>query len=545
MLSHSLKSFSLTLRFFCCAVLLVNAYAADARLIDAKVLQHHLSKPASATFTKAEIAHLQRFYTARNYQPAWITANPESSSLEIAFNFLASAEDEGLDSRDYPLQPLRQLQQQADQSLPAAIELELRTTHAVLMLAQHLFRGRFSATEADPDWHIAQPIFDAVAFLQQAIKSHRLQQSLDNLSPKEPGYQQLKQTLMRYQQHISSYPNWIHIPNTSAIHPGAIHDSIPLIRQRIAQAYAVDGMAEYDIDQNKSLLYYDDELVNAIKAFQIQHGLNADGIIGRNTIRALNIPLAWKIRQLRINMERLRWLPRNLGKRYALVNTAGFRLTAAEQGEHVLSMRIIVGRDYRSTPSFKGTLSHMVLNPYWTIPTMIAHQDLLPKQQKDPAFFTTANIRVFPNHTRDAAAIDPGTIDWHAIKKGFPYVLRQDPGTNNALGRIKFMLSNPFNIYLHDTPSKSLFHKDIRTFSSGCIRLEKPLELAAFSLGEKNLSTEFLDEMERGETMTMHLRKPLPVYLVYITAWVDEQKKVHFSPDIYGRDLRALQHAGW
>lgn len=540
-----LKSFLLTLQYCCCAVLLINAFAADARMIDAKVLQQQLSKPASAAFTKAETANLQRFYTVRNYRPVWITANPESSLLEIAFNFLASAENEGLDSRDYPLQPLRQLQQQADQSLPAAIELELRTTHAVLLLARHLYHGRFSATEADPDWHIAQPIFDAVTFLQQAIQSNRLQQSLNNLSPKEPGYQQLKQTLMRYQQLISSFLNWIHIPNTSAIHPGAIHDSIPLIRQRIAQAYAVDGMAEYDIDPNKSLLYYDEELVTAIKAFQAQHGLNADGIIGRNTIRALNIPLAWKIRQLRINMERLRWLPRNLGKRYVLVNTAGFRLTAAEQGEHVLSMRIIVGRDYRSTPSFKGTLSHMVLNPYWTIPTMIAHQDLLPKQQKDPAFFTTANIKVFPNHTRDAAAIDPGTIDWHAIKKGFPYVLRQDPGANNALGRIKFMLSNPFNIYLHDTPSKSLFKKDIRTFSSGCIRLEKPLELAAFSMGEENLSSGFLVDMENGETMTMHLRKPLPVYLVYITAWVDKQEKVHFSPDIYGRDLRALQYAGW
>ena len=509
------------------------------------MLKQQLSRPASIDLDRVEAVHLLRFYTARDYKPVWVTAKSESSLLEIGLAFVEGAETEGLDSQDYSLPLLRKLQQQADQFLPAAIELELRTTYAVMALARDLFRGRFTATAVDPDWHIAQPAFDAVAFLQEAIKTSDLQQSLSRLPPQNTSYRLLKQTLAHYRRIIPYHEGWVHIPHTSSIHPGAIHDSIPLIRQRITQTYAVDEMTEYNIDLGRNLLYYDDELVTAIKAFQAQHSLNADGIIGKNTMQALNTSLTWKIRQLRINMERLRWLPRDLGKRYVLINTAGFRLTAAEQNEPILNMKIIVGRDYRSTPSFKGTLSHMVLNPYWTIPTTIAQQDLLPKQQKDPTFFTTANIRVFSSHTRDATAIDPNTIDWHVIKRGFPYVLRQDPGITNALGKIKFMLSNPFNIYLHDTPSKSLFKKDIRTFSSGCIRLEKPLELAAFSLGKESLSTEFLDDIEGNKTMTMHLRKPLPVYLVYITAWVDEQERVHFSRDIYDRDMRALKYSGW
>lgn len=544
MLHHQPKSFLLILLYLFCSALLLSSSSAYAQIIEAKVLEQQLSKPASPIFTKAEIANLQQFYATRKYKPVWLGTGSDAPLLEVALTFIANAENEGLDSRDYQLQQLQQLQQQAPQSLPAAIELELRTTQALMKLAKDLSRGKLLATAADPDWHIRQPTFDAVTFLHKAIKTDRLQQSLDDLSPKQPGYQSLKQTLMRYQNLINYHTDWIHIPSTPAIRPGNMDTLIPLIRQRILQAYGVDDMVEYRLDSYESL-HYDDELVTAVKTFQAQHGLNPDGVIGKNTIRAFNIPLTWKIRQLRINMERLRWLPRNLGNRYILVNTAGFRLTAIEQGVPVLNMRIIVGLDYRSTPSFNGAFSHMVLNPYWTVPATIARKDLLPKQQKNPAYFTTAGFKVYSSYARDAEAIDPHTIDWHAIKTGFPYLLRQDPGAHNALGRIKFMFANPFDIYLHDTPSKSLFNKDIRTFSSGCIRLEKPFEFAAFLLNDPNASAKFLADMESGDTMTKHLPRQLPVYLLYSTAWVDEQQKVHFSPDIYGRDLRALQYAGW
>lgn len=540
-----LKLFLPFFQFFCFLFFLFNAPAARALIAEAHDIEQQLAKSTALGLSKNALGDLQRFYSARHYQPAWVTKNPHSPSLDTALAFIASAESEGLDSRDYQLQPIRQLQQQTGESLAAASELEVRTTHAVLTLARDLSRGRLTATAADKDWHIAQPAFDAVAFLQQAIKQDRLQQALDDLPPKNPAYRLLKQTLAHYRQLAGNHTEWIHIPTSPSIRPGGTHPNIPLIRQRIAQAYAADGADEFHIADTKSERY-DNELVAAIKAFQAQHGLNSDGVIGKNTLHALNIPLDWKIRQLRVNMERLRWLPRNMGQRYLLVNTAGFHLSAVEHDEPVLTMRIIVGRDYRSTPSFNGALSHMVLNPYWNVPVSIATKDLLPKQQSDPMFFTHGGFKIYPGNNRNAEAIDPDTIDWHNLKRGFPYFLRQDPGKHNALGRIKFMFANPFNIYLHDTPSKSLFQRDIRTFSSGCIRLEKPFELAAFALNQESLPEKFSEDLDSDKTITKHLPKPLPIYLVYITAWIDEPSKlVHFYPDIYDRDSSTLRYARW
>ncbi|MCC8997280.1 MAG: L,D-transpeptidase family protein [Nitrosomonas sp.] len=533
------------LRFACCLLLLSNPCTLKAFAIDSKMLQQKLNveKGNTDSTTKNALVELQRFYKARNYEPVWFLQTSSSSLLDTALTFIESADKEGLDSRDYQFSKLLQLKQLEEQrSSSQSVTLELQTTRAVLTLARDLSRGRLSASSADPDWHIPQPSFDAVAFLQKALQSEDLTQSFNSLSPQEPSYQLLKQTLIRYQQ-ISNNANWEKIPDMPSLRPHSTDSAVVLLRQRIAQAYAIEGIEAYNITPSDSLVY-DEELVNAIKAFQIQHNLNADGVIGRNTLKALNTPLEWRIRQLRISMERLRWLPKNLGNRHILVNIAGFRLTAAEQGKSPLNMRIIVGMGYRSTPSFKSNMSHMVLNPYWTVPATIAQKDLLPKQQKNPAFFTTSNFKVYASYDREAEPIDPASVDWRALKN-FPFLLRQQPGKNNALGRVKFMFPNSFDIYLHDTPSRALFQKDVRTFSSGCIRLEKPFELAAFVLGKQELSETFLTKIEEGNPATMHVPKQLPIYLVYITAWVDEQQNVHFSSDIYDRDMRALRYAGW
>jgi murein L,D-transpeptidase YcbB/YkuD len=187
----------------------------------------------------------------------------------------------------------------------------------------------------------------------------------------------------------------------------------------------------------------------------------------------------------------------------------------------------------------------MILNPYWNIPASIAREDLLPKQQEDPAFFASQGIKVYSGYDYSKASIDPDTVDWLAITKGFPYVLRQDPGVNNALGIIKFMLPNPFSIYLHDTPGKSLFQKEIRTFSSGCIRLEQPMALADFVMEGHRTQTELTAQIKTGRTATVSLPEPTPIYIVYLTAWVDGQRKIQYSPDTYGRDKRALSLVPW
>ena len=542
---YSFKSFSVAFQLLCCTFIFLHPSIPYALSIESDTLKQQLTKSGIYSVSETELAGIRQFYAMRQYHPVWITPKFSRALLEQALTLIAGADAEGLDSQDYQLQRLQQLQQQADQSAPSTIELEIRTTHALLRLAQDLAHGRLLAQSADPDWHIPRPEFHAPTFLQDAIETLRLKPAFESLSPQRPDYRLLKETLARYRKLADAGRNWMQIPPTESIHPGSTSHVILFVRERIAQAFTADGIAAFNLPANQSQ-QYDEALVAAVQAFQAQHGLNTDGVIGKNTIKALNIPLDWKIRQLRINMERHRWLPRNLGERYLLVNTAGFTLSAIESGESALTMRIIVGRDYRSTPSFNSTMSHMVLNPFWNVPATIAREDLLPKQQKDPHFFASSGFKIYPGHDRNAASIDPNTVDWHEYKKNFPFFLRQEPGAHNALGKVKFMFPNSFSIYLHDTPAKSLFKKDVRTFSSGCIRLEKPMELAAFALNRDNLLEKFNAHLQDDKTVTMHLPKPLPIYLVYITAWADvPSKMVRFYPDIYDRDFNALHYARW
>ncbi|SDG90581.1 murein L,D-transpeptidase [Nitrosomonas sp. Nm132] len=528
-----------TIGIFC----LLPSTADGSILVNAQALYSQLDKISPAASGKIGLAILKRFYAMRDYQPVWVQDDKISPELDIAIAFIATAEQEGLDSKDYELEQLLRLRKQSSEG-PTPLDLELHTTQAVLTLARDLCRGRLIASEVDPDWHIQQQTFDPADYLQKAINSGNLKSFLEDLSPKTKDYQLMRQALAHYREQVVRGIHWTAIPEIPLIRPNMNHPVIPQIRTRIVQAFAIHGNPEYDIAPSKSEKY-DDELVNAIKAFQYQHGLNADGVIGKNTRAALNKTPEQKIRQLRINMERLRWLPRELGDRYLLVNIAGFRLTAIEYGKHILDMRVIVGRDYRSTPSFNSLISHLILNPYWNIPNSIAHKDLLPKQQNNSNYFTSQGISVYSNHDNRSQALNPESINWHAVGKNFPYVLRQNPGEKNALGTIKFMFPNPFSIYLHDTPSKQLFLKDVRMFSSGCIRLEKPLQLAGFVLNEPNAVTDLVAKIESGKTITVNLPRRLPIYLTYLTTWVDELNNIYFSSDTYGRDKRVLEHARW
>lgn len=544
-LSFSTRSISIARNVICFVGMLVslsihaNIYAS---VVNAETLRSYLENDPANVSQKANLATLRRFYNLRDYQPVWSESDRLLPKIDVALAYISRADEDGLVVADYDFDHLRQLRHEKNGA--ASLELELCVTQALLSLIRDVNSGRLQANAVDPDWYITQPVFDAVGFLQRALESNDLQQALESLTPNISQYHALKKLLAKFRALPISEEKWLPIPEIGiSIRRNTTHQAIPLIRQRIGQIRALFDDPDYDIPVSDSA-FYDEMLEKAVKAFQRLHGLNADGVIGRHTRQAMNLSPQEYIQRLRINMERLRWLPQNLSDRHILVNIAGFNLVAVEPGKPPLEMRIVVGRDYRSTPSFSSNVSHIILNPYWNVPNSIASKDLLPKQKQDPGFFASQGIKIYADHTHDFE-IDPDMIDWHAIGNKFPYVLRQVPGKKNALGSIKFMFPNPFSIYLHDTPSKSLFQRDIRAFSSGCIRLEKPMELAEFSLKQSMQKSSFQDKLNSGRLYTVHLPERLPIYIVYLTAWADTQGNVRFSPDIYGRDKRALTLAHW
>jgi len=357
---------------------------------------------------------------------------------------------------------------------------------------------------------------------------------VDALQPHHSGYLRLKQALLKYEK-IKKSGGWHKVPAGEKLRKGDYGMRIGALRSRLIIS---DDLTDSTCTNHD---YFDEVLEDGIRRFQARHGLKVDGIVGPKTRFALNVPVEDRIRQIRLNMERWRWLPQDLGNCHLTVNTADFKLIVVENEQTIKSIRTIVGKIKRPTPVFSQKITYLELNPYWNIPHSIALNDILPRIKKDPGYIADNNIRVFENWEEDARELNPESIDWDAItKKNFVYKLRQDPANSNALGRIKFIFPNEFSIYLHDTPTRNLFNKTRRTFSSGCIRIEKPVELAAYLL--QNNSKWSLEKLvaavNRKKNKIILLSDPIKIYILYWTAWVDKDGIINFRDDIYGRDRR-------
>jgi murein L,D-transpeptidase YcbB/YkuD len=306
------------------------------------------------------------------------------------------------------------------------------------------------------------------------------------------------------------------------------------LRQRLA----AEGFLSPASNQGE---LFDAEVEAAVKQFQDHHYLTADGVVGRGTLAALNVPIESRIDQLRVNLERGRWVLHDLESRFIIVDIAGFEAFYYNNDEDVWTTRVQVGKPYRATPVFRDQITYLDFNPTWTIPPTILAKDILPKVKRDVSYLSERNIKVLD---RNGTVIDPHTLDWSKYSgRNFPYILRQDPGPNNALGRVKFMFPNPHFVYLHDTPSKSLFNRTGRAFSSGCIRVEKPVELAEILLNDpKRWNQEKIRrEFETAKTRSVRLKEPVPILLFYWTARPDDNGHVRFKQDIYGRDTAVLR----
>lgn len=337
--------------------------------------------------------------------------------------------------------------------------------------------------------------------------------------------------LTQYRQ-VADTGGWLSVPTGPKLKLGDQGERVALLRQRLARSGDLDPV-------NVAGDLFDPVLHDAVLRFQLRHGLLDDGVVGAGTLGALNVPVAARVRQLEVNRERWRSMPHDHGDRAILVNIPDFSLAVLEDGRAVLDMRVVAGRPDRPTPVFSGAVSALVLNSYWLIPPMIAVQDILPRVRKDPGYLGRLGIRVFQGGAGGGQEIDAQSIDWHHLSAGhFPYRLRQEPGPHNAMGQVKFIFANPFGVFMHDTPSRELFRKADRSLSSGCIRVEKPLQLAAYLLRGSSLgSLEALTAaLATAHAKTVPLPAPVPIHLVYFTAWGDETGKVQFRPDIYAQD---------
>jgi murein L,D-transpeptidase YcbB/YkuD len=484
---------------------------------------------------------LPRFYYRRGFQPAWITDDGRLSQAMILVNAIHEARSEGLRPADYHLGTIEALVAQIRYNKARGMPLEANDladldfllTDAFLIYGSHLLKGRVNPETIHSEWFVKNRDADLPQVLQSALDADQINRALESLRPQHAGYIRLKRALMQYRD-ILQKEGLAALPRGPTLQRGDQGMRVASLRSRLTASGDLDGILAMDDED-----LFNEILELAVHGFQRRHGLRVDGIVGPATLKALNVPMEERVRQIELNLERWRWLPHDFGHRYILVNAANFKLDVVENGRIIMTMRIVVGRRFWHTPVFSGQMTYLELNPYWHVPQKIASMDLLPKIKEDPNYLTRQNIRVFQSWDARAPEIQPESVDWTQItEENLFFKLRQEPGPKNALGRVKFMFPNKFGVYIHDTPAKGLFQRLRRDFSAGCIRIEKPFELLAYLLRSDPRWTreKIIAAINSRETQIVPLPEPIPVHLLYWTAWVDESGKVHFREDIYGRD---------
>lgn len=479
----------------------------------------------------AAAAELRQFYAERGFRPLWIGGAGVSARAGIAADALARAGLDGLDPEDYAAQPIAARVTATDPAAQA--ELEVLLSHAVVQFAGDLKAGRVVPKRVDDELQIHPERPHAAEILAGVEQAGDLAAYLAGFAPQTPNYARLKQALADYRA-LAAAGGWSTVPEGETLKPGMNDPRVAAVRKRLLEA------GDLAADQDNGSTLFDPVLEAAVKRFQWRHGLDQDAAVGAKTVAALNVPVDTRIEQILLNMERRRWMPDNLGERYVFVNMADFELKVVDGPKTIHDTRVVVGTPYHRTPVFSGVMTYVVLNPYWNITPTIARNEILPKLRKDASYLQQHDITVLSGWSDGATPVDPSTIDWSQVSgRNFPYKLRQNPGDHNALGRIKFMFPNPYNIYLHDTPSRELFKRSVRSFSHGCIRVQNPVDLGAVLLAADGWSKERLESViASGEQKVITLSRPIPVHLTYLTAWVNKDGSVHFRDDIYGRDQR-------
>ncbi len=539
------KKIQIWLFLFCFANSSSAAYAETATLDEAMAkflicypVELVLRNQQEHSISKREVC-LATIYHETGAQPLWVTPQGPGQKASVILKYLNNAEQEGLRPEDYDVAQIKALWR--DSSFESLARLDTLLTFSAVKYVHDVSHGQIEAYAADPELfaEAGRQRFDPVGIITMLRAAEDLDGFLRELPPKNIHYQALKTALNVY-KYLAETETWDMIKKGKTIRPGEQDSRIPMIRARLSVLAGIYTDTSPDIT-------YDEDLELKVSLFQELHGLKEDGLIGRNTIAALNVTPAQRIEQIRINMARWRWQDHDFGDEYVLVNIANFSLHAYRDGELRLNLPVIVGQSQNQTPVFSDRIKYIEINPFWNIPTSIAVKEELPELQKNPQYLVEKNVRLFSSWQEDAVELDSTVIDWTQVTPGqmAGYKLRQEPGPTNALGQIKFVFPNHYAVYLHDTPAKNLFSENRRSFSHGCIRVSSPEQLALFLLKRNDSNwnetkiRELLDERTRK---ILQIRPPMPVHLTYQTAWVDKSGRIHFNDDVYARDMK-LQKA--
>ena len=513
---------------------IVGPASASGQTSDRDVLRDRIDMLLStheATVEGAPIAALKlidALYARREYLPAW----NDPKMVEELYDLVLRSVEHGLTPDDFHAPQLAaRVNAGARANDPVfRADTDILCTDALARLSIILHFGKLDPADLDPAWNFSRQIVrqDALAYFNQVLDTKTLARTLDTLGPQNPRYRWFRNGLKEYRS-IMAAGGWSAVSAGPVLEVGSKGPRVAELRKRLRVTGDLSSPDPVDPEE------FDGGLEAAVKNFQLRHGIETDGKVGPRTIEELNVPIETRINQLRATLERMRWVFRDLPDTYLIVDIAGFHAYLMEHGEEIWGTRVQVGKPYHATPVFKDTMRYLDFNPTWTIPPGILHRDTLPAIRNDPSYLQRKNMTVL---TTSGKVVDPSTIDWAATAtNGFPYMIRQEPGPDNALGRVKFMFPNKHMVYLHDTPSTSLFGRSERTFSSGCIRVEDPFKLAELLLGDQGWDRARIDEVAASrKTTRVNLENPIPVFLLYWTAEVDEEGMVFFRRDVYNRD---------
>jgi murein L,D-transpeptidase YcbB/YkuD len=487
---------------------------------------------------------IQTFYANRNFEEVWSENGIlKELAYEMRFEIIQSKFD-GLNPSDYNLdimefffQTFENNKKNKIQNNPGDLaDLDLILSDAFFHLAAHLERGKVDPVALKSTWDITRKPkkADYSALLEKGVKSVDIRRQLETLYPDFTIYKKGREVIRSMDERRKSDTlSWKRVKIDKTIKVGDENSIIPILRDRlIFWGY----LSQYPISDQKR---YDSAMMQGVKKFQMNNGMEPDGAIGKLTGQALNYSPADLMDKASVNLERLRWLPDTVrNQEFILVNIANYQLDYINKLDTMLSARVIVGKQYHESPIFTADMSYIVFSPYWNIPSSIIKKEIVPSVRKNPNYLDQKNMEVV---TYSGKAVDPSSINWSS--KSFPYLIRQKPGGSNSLGLVKFMFPNQYSVYIHDTPSKALFTKEERALSHGCIRVQDPIKLASLLLKDNpEWTSKKIDEaMHQSNEKIVNLDKKIPVILLYLTFWSDSNGKAYFRPDIYNRDQEVLE----